>query len=75
LRSDGQPPVCSGCTKRTDCKSSVFEEPIVALTLCNVVGKRLFHGDKEMTNDRIRKAVAMASDNLGFSMITGECIV
>jgi hypothetical protein len=24
-RSDGQPPVCSGCTKRTDCKSSVFE--------------------------------------------------
>jgi hypothetical protein len=49
-----------------------LKEPIVALTLCNAVRKRLFHSDKGMTNDRIRRAVAMASDNLGFNMLAGE---
>jgi hypothetical protein len=50
----------------------LLKEPVVALTLCNAVRKKLFHGDKEMSNDRIRTAVGRASDNLGFSLLIGE---
>ena len=46
--------------------------PVVAKTLCNAVRKRLFDDDKDMTDERIRKATEMASDNLGLHMLGGE---
>jgi hypothetical protein len=46
--------------------------PIVAETLCNAVRKTVFHGDKEMTNDRIRKATEMATEKIGLNMLGGE---
>jgi hypothetical protein len=46
--------------------------PIVAETLCNAVRKKVFHGDKEMNNDRIRKATEMATEKIGLNMLGGE---
>jgi hypothetical protein len=46
--------------------------PEVATTLCSAVRKRLFDNNNGMTDDRIRKATARISENLGHNLLGGE---